>query len=36
MSHIAAIINTTDGSIEKHKTRFVARGFSQVEGVEIM
>jgi hypothetical protein len=23
-----------DGSIEKHKTRFVARGFSQVEGVD--
>ena len=24
----------TDGSVEKHKARFVARGFSQVEGIE--
>eukprot|EP00253_Pinus_taeda_P036084 PITA_36084 len=24
----------TDGSVEKHKVRFVARGFSQVEGID--
>jgi hypothetical protein len=24
----------TDGSVEKHKARFVARGFSQIEGVD--
>ena len=26
--------HATDGSIEKYKSRFVARGFSQVEGVD--
>jgi hypothetical protein len=31
---IYKIKHTTDGSIEKHKTRFVARGFSQVEGID--
>jgi hypothetical protein len=31
---IYKIKHTTDGSIEKHKTSFVARGFSQVEGID--
>jgi hypothetical protein len=30
---IYKINHTTDGSIEKHKTRIVARGFSRVEGI---
>jgi hypothetical protein len=31
---IYKINHTTDGSIEKHKARFVARRFSQVEGID--
>jgi hypothetical protein len=31
---IYKIKHTTDGSIEKHKTSFVARGLSQVEGID--
>ena len=31
---IYKIRHATDGSIEKYKARFVARGFSQKEGVE--
>jgi hypothetical protein len=31
---IYKIKHTTDGSIEKHKVRFVARGFSRVEGID--
>ena len=26
--------HVADGSVEKYKTRFVARGFSQVEGID--
>jgi hypothetical protein len=28
------IKHATDGSVEKYKARFVARGFSQVEGID--
>jgi hypothetical protein len=31
---IYKIKHTTDGSIKKHKASFVARGFSQVEGID--
>jgi hypothetical protein len=31
---IYKIKHTVDGSIERHETRFVARGFSQVEGID--
>jgi hypothetical protein len=31
---IYKIKHATDRSIEKHKARFVARGFSQVEGID--
>jgi hypothetical protein len=31
---IYKIKHTTDGSIEKHKASFVARGFSRVEGID--
>jgi hypothetical protein len=31
---IYKIKHTTDGSIEKHKASFVARGLSQVEGID--
>jgi hypothetical protein len=31
---IYKIKHATDGSVEKYKVRFVARGFSQVEGID--
>jgi hypothetical protein len=31
---IYKINHATDGSVKKYKTRFVARGFSQVEGID--
>jgi hypothetical protein len=31
---IYKIKHAADGSVEKYKTRFVARGFSQVEGID--
>jgi hypothetical protein len=31
---IYKIKHTVDGIIEKHKVRFVARGFSRVEGID--
>ena len=31
---IYKIKHTIDGSIEKHKASFIARGFSQVEGID--
>ena len=31
---IYKVKHATDGSVEKHKARFVACGFSQVEGID--
>ena len=31
---IYKVKQSTDGSVEKYKARFVARGFSQIEGID--
>jgi hypothetical protein len=31
---IYKVKNTADGSVEKYKASFVARGFSQIEGID--
>lgn len=31
---IYKVKKAVDGSVEKHKEKFVARGFSQVEGID--
>ena len=31
---IYKVKQATDGSVEKYKERFVARGFSQIEGID--
>ena len=31
---IYKVKQASDGSVEKHKARFVARGFSQVKGID--
>lgn len=34
MWHPNPIIHWVDGSIERHKTRLVAKGFNQTEGID--